>query len=72
MTYTINNIDYTTAKKILDNVYNTDKSSSYSNKKRTVTGSVLSAFIRHDKTGCHVDVTSNYYTLASLKEIAHK
>lgn len=62
--------DYNTAAKILSNVYAADRSSSYSNKKRTVTGTVLSAHIRHDKDGCYVDVQSNYYTLASLKQIA--
>lgn len=62
--------DYNTAAKILNNIYKADPSAGYSNKKRTVTGSVLSAFINYDKDGCYVLVKSTYYTLPSLKEIS--
>lgn len=61
--------DYKTATTILSNVYEADKSATYANKKRVVVGNALSASIEYDAKGCYVDVQSNYYTLASLREI---
>lgn len=71
MTLTIRT-DYNTAAKILANVYKADSSATYSHKKRYVTGSAISAFIKYDNQGCYVDVQSNYYSLASLKRITEQ
>jgi hypothetical protein len=57
------------AKNVLEKVYQSDKSATYCNGKKTVIGSAISGYILNDNS---VKIESSFYNETSLKEIFNK
>ena len=67
-TITINAADLVKAKELLSRAYEADKSATFSGEYH-VNGSVINAEAAKTETGYDVTFNSNYYTVASLKQM---